>query len=69
MRKGRSEFKKSFFVPSSYAGLFTRSGYFFNLDTLEWEAKTGPTWNPLAGPNLPNSVYTFQVRGFLLDFS
>ncbi len=42
-------------------GITIRTGHWLNLDTLQWEARAGPTYNPLAG-EVPNDMWSFRGR-------
>ncbi len=41
-------------------GIFTRYGFWLDLDTLEWTRLSAPLFNPIANP--VNAMHSFQGR-------
>ncbi len=53
-------FRCSYTTIDGDAGIFTRYGYFYNLNSGEWEKKAIPPYDRVAG--LTNSMFTFQGK-------
>ncbi len=55
-----------FFNDCAITGIFTRYGFWLNLDTLVWTKLGAPTFNPIA--DVTNAMYSFRGSPTIFGF-